>query len=528
MKKSFQLSTFSYQLMLAVVSALLLILSYPGFNLWILAWVAFVPLFKAIDGQKPLKAFLLAYLTGFLFFLGTIYWLVHVSLLGMLFLVAYLALYFGFFGLTISIISQSRCIYTGPVYSFLFIIPSAWVALEWARSYVFTGFGWALLGYSQSQNLPIIQIADISGAYGVSFLIVMFNAAVFFALKNFRNKKEFVFPVVMAAVLITAACGYGLLRLNNVFTGEKLKVSVVQGNIPQYQKWDADFKKNIMERYSSLTAAAAVERPDLIIWPETSVPGFIEDEKTLMEWVRGIGLSANIPLLVGAPRYEEVNGRELYYNSAFLFLKDGSLARHYDKMHLVPFGEYVPLQKVFFFVHRFAPRPIGDFVGGKDFTVFRFPITRSIKEKDHNWKLIKKVGAGCLICFEDIFPDLARGLVKNNAGFLVNITNDAWFGKSSAAYQHAQASVFRAVENRTNVIRAANTGLSCFIDQKGRIKSKVSKEGKDLFVDGFKAEEIVLSRARTIYTIYGDIFAYLCIFLTLLYLSRSLRRGGHK
>lgn len=482
--------------------------------------MALVPLFFALENQKPLRAFLLSYLTGFLFFLGTIYWLIHVSLPGMIAVAAYLALYFGLFGLIVNY-SQLQTLY-----SQLFLIPAAWVTLEWIRSHALTGFGWALLGYSQSYNLPMIQIADIFGAYGVSFIIVMLNAAIFFAIKNFRNKNEFFIPIVMAAVLITAVFGYGTFRLNNVFTGERLKVSVVQGNIPQDQKWDARFTEKIIERYHTLTVSLAAQRPDLIIWPETSVPGFIENQKSLLEWVSGLAKLADAPLLAGAPRYEEVNGRELYYNSAFLFLKDGSLARHYDKIHLVPFGEYVPLKSLFFFVHRFAPRPIGDFVGGKEFTVLRFPVERSVKEKDHNWKLMKKIGFGCLICFEDIFPDLARGFVKNNAGFLVNITNDAWFGKSSAAYQHAQASVFRAVENRINVIRAANTGLSCFIDQKGRIVSKVSKEDKDLFIDGFRTQEIVLSRTRTVYTVYGDIFAYLCIFFTGFYLSRSMRRRG--
>ena len=522
----------SRELLLAAGSALLLIFSFPGFNIWIFAWVALVPLFFALENQKPLRAFLLSYLTGFILFRGTIYWLSHVSLPGMLIVAAYLALYFGFFGLIVNFISSPRWNSNKlqiTDYGLLFYIPAAWVALEWARSYIFTGFGWALLGYSQSYNLPIIQIADMSGTYGVSFLIVMFNIAVFFAIKNFRNKKEFLIPVIMTAILIIAVLGYGLLRLNNVFTGERLKVSVVQGNIPQVQKWDERFTGLIIEKYEALTKSCALEKPDLVVWPEASVPGFIENQKGLSEWVRGLVKLADAPLLVGAPRYEEANGRELYYNSAFLFLKGGSPPRHYDKIHLVPFGEYVPLQNLFFFVHRFAPRPIGDFVGGKEFTVLRFPIERSVREQDHSWKLMKKVGFGCLICFEDIFPDLARSLAKNNAGFLVNITNDAWFGRSSAAYQHAQASVFRAVENRINVVRAANTGLSCFIDQKGRIISKVSKDGKDIFIDGFRTQEIILSRTRTLYTAYGDVFAYLCIFFTVLLCTQyAIRKRGHK
>lgn len=510
------------RLALAVVSAALLVFSFPGFNVWIFAWVAFIPLFFALKDQKPLNAFLISYLTGILFFLGTIYWLIHVSLPGMIIVAAYLALYFGIFGLIVSLVTRDESNFTPVIYA------AIWVALEWARSYVFTGFGWALLGYSQSRNLPIIQIADITGVYGVSFLIVIFNTAAFLAIKNLRDRQKSLTPLVVAVVIMITVFGYGLLRINGTFTGEKLRVSVVQGNIPQDQKWDERFKKDITEKYRYLTLLSAAEKPELIVWPETSVPGFIEDDRELLDGVRDLAIAMDTPLLIGSPRYEATKAGESYYNSAFLFLKDGSIARHYDKMHLVPFGEYVPLKELFFFVHRFAPRPIGDFVGGKEFTVLRFPIERSVKEEGHNWKLVKRVGFGCLICFEDIFPDLARSFVKNNAGFLVNITNDAWFGKSSAAYQHAQASVFRAVENRVNVIRAANTGLSCFIDQKGRVVSKVSKEGKDLFVDGLDTQEIVLSRVRTIYTAYGDIFAYLCIIFTVFYLSRFKRMGGYQ
>ena len=538
-KKQYIVHSTSYivnQISLAVLSAVLLILSFPPFNIWIFAWMAFVPLFFAIRDQKPSKAFLISYLTGFLFFLGTIYWLIHVTLPGMLVVVAYLALYFGFFGLIINRRAGLNLPYGNYLrttnherrttnHSLLFIIPSAWVALEWLRANALTGFGWNLLGYSQSFNLPMIQIADIFGVYGVSFLIVMVNAAIFASVKNFKDKKEFPIPIIIAAIFTAAAFGYGTYRLNNVFTGERMKVAVVQGNIPQDEKWDRRFTDMILNRYEALTKKAALaEKIDLVIWPETSIPGFVEDEEDLFSRLRDLATGINTPLLAGAPRYKDTKDGTSYYNSAFFFLKDGSIAAHYDKVHLVPFGEYVPLKNLFFFVHRFAPRPIGDCTAGRDFTVFKFLLERGARDKDYSWKLIKKCAFSCLICFEDIFPGLARQFVNKNSDFLINITNDAWFGRSSAAYQHAQASIFRAVENRTSVLRAANTGLSCFIDQKGRITARVINGGKDLFVDGFRIHEIILSKVMTLYTRYGDVFAYVCIFFTVLNCVRLLRR----
>lgn len=500
-----------------VLSAILLIFAFPPFNIWLLAWVAFVPLFFAIDNQRPLKAFLMSYLSGFLFFLGTMYWLIHVTLPGMIIVVAYLALYFGVFGIIIrNAIHNTR-------YVILFYIPAAWVTLEWIRSHVLTGFGWQLLGYSQSFNLPVIQIADITGIYGVSFLIIMLSSAVFVYIKNFRKKPDAIMQLAAAGVIIFLTVSYGVFRLNNVFTGEKIKVTVVQGNIPQNEKWDRSFTENILSKYIWLTKEAAKENPDLIIWPETSVPGFIENESNLFDAVKNLAIDIKTPLLVGAPRYEEIEKKDVYYNSAYLFLKDGAIKGRYDKIHLVPFGEYLPFKGALSFVNNFAPRPIGDFAAGKEYTVFKFFIRRSAKDKNISMSMLKNVGFSSLICFEDIFPELSREFVKNGASFLVNITNDGWFGPTAAAYQHAQNSVFRAVENRVSVVRSANRGLSCFIDQKGRITARVESAGKDLFVEGLKSQEIVLSKTKTFYNTYGDIFAYLCIFFTMWNIVHSLR-----
>lgn len=499
------------RIFLATLSSTLLIISFPDYNLWLFAWAALVPLFFAVEGQKPLRAFAAAYFTGVLFFFGTVYWLIHVTLPGMVAAILYLAVYFGIFGLIIS--PAVSC----PSHLSLFVIPSVWTALEYFRSHVFSGFGWNLLAHSQSHNLPMIQIADTVGSYGVSFLIVLVNTAIFFTIKDMRKRKYSTLYPVIALAFVFLAAGYGVLRLNNIFTGQRLKVAVVQGNIAQDEKWDSAFRQSIIDKYEALTAAAAKNSPDLIVWPESSVPGFLETEEDLFQRVTGAARSAHAALLVGEPR-QGSGGEDVYYNSATLFDKDGKLLDSYDKIHLVPFGEFIPAKNIFSFVEKFTKATIGDFSPGKEYTVFKFIVQRNLKTDDYNWKLVKKVKFAALICFEDIFPEISRQFVKNGANFLVNITNDAWFGNSCAPNQHVQSSVFRAVENRVNVVRAANTGVSCFIDQKGRITGSVSSEGKSTFVDGFKVDDIVLTNTRTFYTIYGDLFAYLCILVAALYL----------
>ena len=499
-----------YRVSLAILSAVLLILSFPDFNLSILAWIAFVPFLFAIDGRNRRETFQLSYLSGVVFFLGTIYWLVHVTLPGMIAVALFLALYFGIFGLALYYAPRV----TG--YALLLFIPAVWVAIEWLRVNILSGFGWVLLAHSQSGVLPVIQISDITGAYGTSFLVMLVNSAIFITIKDMKAKRTRAMPCLVVAVLVLyVSIAYGMLRLNNIFTGEELKVSVTQGNIPQDEKWDPEFSGKIMDMYERLTKEAAKDNPDLIVWPEASVPGFFSIERALSDRMKALAVSTGTHILVGVPS-EEGSYAKLY-NSAVLFSGEGRIVDRYDKIHLVPFGEYVPFKKLFAFVEKFAKSPIGDFSPGKEYKVFKFFIERRSTSDGTTWKLLKKAKFSSLICFEDIFPGLARQFVKNGAVFLVNITNDAWFGKTSAPYQHMQCSIFRAVENRVNVVRAANTGISCFIDQKGRIKDMVESGGKTIFVDGVKTRSITLTPTRTFYTVYGDVFAYLCILYTVSY-----------
>jgi len=448
----------------AIVSAILLILAFPNFNLSYLAFVGFVPLFLVIRSKKPKEAFWISYLCGFLFYLVTLYWLYHVTIFGLIIVCLYLALYFGIFGLLFNRFAFFT-LHPSPLTGLLIAI--IWIILEYLQAHLFTGFGWALLGYSQYKNLALIQIADFSGVYGVSFIIMMVNVGIYRFFK--RSLKE----IVIAGMVLAAAIGYGKIGEDKGGQGKEITVSIVQANIPQEMKWDPAAKDEILERYANFTRLAAFEDPDLIIWPETSFPGFFGINKETQE-VLDLARKVDTPLLIGANTSEGLDS----FNSAVLISERGKVVDRYDKIHLVPYGEYVPFSDKIPFLHRLVLGELGEFTPGKEYKAFSLqpsPFTNEVK-------------FATLICFEDIFPKISKKLVQNGAEFLVVITNDAWYGKSGAPYQHAAASVFRAIENRVPIVRCANTGYSCFIDPRGRIYDSI----EDIFVSKHKTSTIPL------------------------------------
>jgi apolipoprotein N-acyltransferase len=267
-----------------------------------------------------------------------------------------------------------------------------------------------------------------------------------------------------------------------------LKIGLVQGNIDQSVKWDESFQKETLKIYDKLSLRVSEEKPDLIIWPETATPFFFQDAKEYQPLVLDIPKKTNTFLLFGTPSYKIQKGKVNHYNSAYLLSPSGELVGKYDKIHLVPFGEYVPMQDLLFFLGSLG-EGIGDFKSGEEIYSFSIP-------QGH---------FGVLICFEIIFPDLCRRFVKKGANFLVTMTNDAWFGKTSAPYQHFSMATFRAVENRVFVVRAANTGITGFIDPRG----KILKQG-GIFTEEAMNGMIRLSKDKTFYTLYGDVFAWCC------------------
>jgi apolipoprotein N-acyltransferase len=498
-------------LLACLFSGLLLAAPFNHGKLWACAWFAFVPLFLALNGKSSKETFPLFFITGLIFWSATVYWLVHVTLAGTIILVFYLALYFALFGLIIRPYTKNSSPYA------LIFIPSVWVLLEYFRGHLLTGFPWAFLGYSQYLNLPVIQIADITGSLGVSFLLIFTNVAIVEMIWSARTRR---WPrlKITAAILILFLCAvlsYGYYRLRQA-AGPRpqaaIKISLIQANIPQELKWDPHAQVGIVDKYLALTKLATQDKPGLIVWPEASLPVIPQEDPQLFEEVRYFTAQAGVPLLLGAVT---ADGSD-YYNSAILLSASGNILGQYDKIHLVPFGEYIPLRKLLPFLETVVP--IGDVARGKEQVLFKLDPGAA----DKGFKF------GVLICFEDVFPELARALAQKGAGLLVNITNDGWYKQTPAAYQHLQASVLRAVENRVPVVRSANTGVSAFIGPSGKIVSTVRNDaGKEIFIAGYKAGIISVSpKVKSFYTAFGDIFILGCCIFVICGIIRRKRAGN--
>lgn len=280
--------------------------------------------------------------------------------------------------------------------------------------------------------------------------------------------------------------------------------AVIQGNIDQSVKWDPLYQKSTLDIYHSLSVRVPPSVPGMIIWPETAMPFYFQDTDQRHREITQITRKTGNWLLFGGPGYRmNDKGMISYSNSAFLLSPTGELAGRYDKVHLVPYGEYVPLRKLFPFISKLAVG-VGDFQAGNGFS----PLSL-----DDNHKV------GVLICYEGIFPESGRAYKKLGAKLLVNITNDAWFGKTSAPYQHLSMTVFRAVENRLFLIRAANTGISAIIDPVGRITHRTG-----LFERTTLSGSVKFLDEKTCYTLYGDIFVYVCFISLLVIFFISMKR----
>lgn len=472
-----------------VVSAVLLVFSYPQVECGPLAWFAFVPLLFLIDKKSNKASFWTFFFLGLLFFGATLGWFVYVTYPGAILLIAYLSLYFALFALAY------RYFKPLPLLLRVFCVPAAWVVLEYIRAHLFTGFGWVMLGHSQYKNTLLIQIADLTGVYGVSYLVMLVNILIVETIKA-KDMIALRRAQITVIVILSLSLGYGAWEAARTPQWPTVKVGVVQPNIPQAIKWDPNLQGWIVSETIRLSERFKGLNPDIIIWPETSLPGVIGEAPELMDTIKAAAHRLATPMLIGAITQEE--GR--YYNSAYLVSAKGQVVGRYDKVHLVPFGEYLPLRPLLGWINNFVP--LEDFTSGGKYTI----LEAGCKAKSF----------GTLICFEDTVSYVRRRQAQEGASFFVNMTNDAWFMDTKAPFIHLQAAVFGCVENKRALVRAANTGFSGFVDPFGRIIAAAHDDnGKRTFVSATAFAQIPAVTTKTFYTKYGDVFTVLCLFAIL-------------
>ena len=480
-----------------------------GFQWGSLAWIGLLPLHHVLLDITARRAFFRGWLAGFFAFTGTMYWVVFamhlygkipllVSIAIMFFLTIYLGLFVGIYSFCFVLIGQRRAKLAW------ILAPCLWVSLEFLRTFAFTGLPWGLLGYSQFQWLPIIQVANITSVYGVSFLIVLVNISLFLLLHWSLTKKSRPtllqpwIPLATTTTIVLVVWLYGISQLTTP-SSESLKVGIVQANIDQAHKWDADYRLDTLEKYDRLTKTI-IPDSDFILWPEAATPFLFEREVGYKSFVLEMIKQAETPLVFGSPalrRHDD--GKPYLLNSAYILSPSGKITGRYDKQHLVPFGEYIPLKTFLFFLEKLVVG-IGDFQPGPGPTLLSIPYDSGQKQAKF----------GVAICYEVIFPNLVRQMVNEGANFLVTITNDAWFDDTVAPYQHFAMVVFRAVENRMAFARAANTGVSGFIDPTGYFDAPVP-----IFTEQSFLGSIALGEPTTFYTRFGDVFAWTCVIISL-------------
>ena len=510
----------------ATASGLLCTSCFPPFNQSWLCWIALTPLIAAVwfsQGSRRdwLRNLLLGYLAGIVFFTGVFSWLGALGdlyqnffLHGLsLLLSLYLAMHFAFWSWFIGLIRPRDFISSGRNLLAAFLAASAWATHEWVRGWLFSGFGWNGLGVALHQNWPVIQIAEFTGAIGLSFAVVFTNVIavcipfrLFTEARTHRMRPHF--DLTLTMIGLVALFAFGLHAVQNQSAGKPLRVAAIQTNIPQEQKFEPT--EQILDTCDQLSALAVQRepKPELLVWPESSIPGKFGRDAWVLEFPRAVTQRSGVDLLLGVD--DEENNRA--YNAALLISPTGE-SQLYRKVHLVPFGEYIPLR------HSFPPFAAvagawvpGDFAAGTEYTVF------NLTNGD--------IHVAPLICFEDTIGDLTRQFVLRGANLLVNVTNDGWFMHSAGSRQHLANAVFRCVEDRRPMVRAANTGVTCFVNEFGRVTQALQDDTGSTFTQGVLTGEInvPIGRELTFYARHGELFAKICAGMTVLVIIVSILR----
>jgi apolipoprotein N-acyltransferase len=528
----------------AISSGLLYTGCFAPFNQTSLCWIALTPLIVAVwfSGKEArhrwLRNLLLGYVAGLTFFWTAFSWLITVTVLGWFVLQFYMAIYVALWtwfcgllqpreskkGLTStkwdrmpaqarSTAPASRSPWTKSTNNLLLalLLAAAWVTQEWLRGWLFSGFGWNGLGVALHDKWPLIQIAEFTGVAGLSFMVVFGNVIaattayrLILEARTHSVRPHFDLTLTLAAIVGVLTFG---LRASQISPPTKpLRVAAVQSNIPQNQKFDPQFTRKIFNQFRRLSEFALRSNPppDLLIWPESSMPGPVLVDRESYQFVVDLATSAESDILLGT--IDEENGD--VYNAALLVSDAGEQMQVYRKLHLVPFGEYVPgRHRVPLLARIVGDQVPGDFKAGKDYTVFE--LTNS------------DVKVAPLICFEDTIGELTRRFVlpsetNPGANLLVDITNDGWFLHSAGSHQHLANAIFRCVETRRPMVRAANTGVTCFVNEFGRVTQKLQDDTGSTFTEGVLTGDIKVSTEHelTFYTRHGELFAKLCAFVT--------------
>lgn len=482
----------------AVLSGVLFFLSFPPYNNAYLAFFAFVPILTAIDELTAKESFILGCVMGFVFGLGLLYWIYIFNLLALPGLLLAFSLFFGISFFLYKYISD-RLFFIS-----VFLFPIVFTSIEYLRSSGYWGFPWGLVGYSQYNFNLLIQISEITGVFGVSFLVLLANTSITFLILSKFTFNRILIEVVSALIIFFIVFLYGYDAQKKM---TKLKdfvnIALVQPNFNSWENWYATKEKRKNTLYY-LTLQAVYEKPQIIVWPESAIPEyFIKYDKQLKqyyifnpEWknyFETIFKKYNGYLLINVNFFED---EETYYNSAFLIDSNLHIIGRYDKIHLVPFGETLPFIKNIFLMKWLANwLGTSDYSAGSDYTVFQ----------------INNYTFACIICFEDAFGDLSRKFVKNGAQFLINLTNDGWAESQSVSLQHNAIAVFRAIENRTSLFRCTNTGVTSIIDPQGNISKIYPLQKSGILLDS----SIINKNIKTFYTRYGDLFANFILIGTL-------------
>lgn len=499
---------------LAVLSGALLALSFPRYGHPACAWVALVPLMVVICRQPPGgrlragRAFALGLAAGAVYFAGTVYWTggvmtrygglslpLSTAVAGLL--VAYLALFPALFALALRVAARDAGVAVA-----LAAAPFLWVASEYGRLAIFGGFPWVLLGYSQVTVLPVAQLASVTGVFGLSWLLAAMSAALSWAVLGTDVRRGA--PAAAVAAVAALLAGWGDHRLDGdrlTAAGRPLTVGIVQANVPQDEKWNPARADEIFRRYLQLTRAVIDRGAELVVWPESATP-FSFSQSPEGEVVRRLAREAGVGILLGSDLWERGSPPRVY-NAAFMIQADGTIGGVYRKVRLVPFGEYVPFQPLLFFA---APlvQAVSDFKPG--LAVNTLPL-------EHGQ-------VSTAICYEVVYPHLIREGVLNGSQLLTTITNDAWFGRSSAARQHFQMASMRAIEQGRYLVRSANTGISGIVDPYGRVLDE-----SELFVEYTTVQRVRLIDQRTPYARFGDSIVWLSLAASAIALLARYRRS---